>query len=104
MSLGADDIKKIVKACKQAGVTELKVGDLVVKFGRHPDTVSIESTRVVELPLIPDAKELEETQKLSELQTEADEGDEMVANLLLEDPERYEQLLVERELGDREVT
>lgn len=104
MPLSADDIAKILKACKQSGVTHLKMGELDVKFlsSQEWDAQEQKDKRRKPDP-IPDAKELEDAQRRMILQTNADQADDDVASLLIEDPVAFEQLVVERELGEREA-
>lgn len=83
--LNADDLCKLIKACKEAGVTELSFGLLKINFG--PQTKVEESPRANQPEQI-EVNQAEANRKLEILTTlvkEAEEKDSS-AMLLIDDP------------------
>lgn len=76
------EIAQLIKACKNAGITEFRLGDLYLKF-------SIE-------PTAPQATPLTEADKLVELERRIAEDEDLkqlqLQNLMMEDPLAYEEL------------
>lgn len=100
MSIEAKDLAEIIKACKRADVAELKIGDVSIKFKTGEAVKTPESKPE---NLAPIAKEIERETEKSLLQENFDSAQEHLANLQLENPALYEELLIERELelGDK---
>lgn len=94
----ADELIRILKACKSAGVTELKIGETLVKFDGS------------EMPQVKrakrDGKPLTETElKSAAVETNIKDNIEAAEDRLdllqIEDPAHYERLMIEGELGDK---
>jgi hypothetical protein len=89
------DLVKLVKACRASGVSNLKYGDLELKFVTgEAEQAPISPS---EVDKIPSAEELKVEQEQSALQENADDADDQLAFMAVEDPIQFEQLLVERE-------
>lgn len=87
MNLIGDDLVKIIKACKTAKVSELKIGDIEIKFSES-DKASFKPKSFENLP-----NDLESYSGLDESATEVEppknkEDDD--ENLLLMDPSEWE--------------
>lgn len=101
MIFSANELIKILRACESTHVTELKIGDVVVK--RDGLEVPFAGKRMSEISP-PTDTELNDAHTDASLRSEADEADEQLAFMQIEAPEEYERLLVERKLEDgREV-
>lgn len=98
MSFSAEELIKVLKACKSARVTELKVGDIEVKLHgiENPGSGKMTDSSVT----IPTDSELEDAHSEAELHKDASDADEQLAFMQIEEPAEYERLLVERELED----
>jgi hypothetical protein len=91
------ELKKLIELCGEMGVSEINFGNLRVVFGGQTK----------EKPLTPptiQTKEVEvqtqqiETEALTEISREVDERD--LSLMSIEDPVRFEQMLIEGELED----
>ena len=91
------ELKKLIELCGDRGVSELQLGDLKIVFGRQtkdsPLTPTVVQTKATEVQTQQIEKEalVEESKNL-------DEDD--LALMQIEDPVRYEQMLIEGELED----
>lgn len=91
------DIVRLLEACKKSGVSELVLGGLQVVFkGQTKDSL--------EMPTASQTKEAEvqsqivEKEALTQASEALDERD--LAVMQIEDPVRYEQLMIERQIED----
>lgn len=97
MSFSTDELIKVLKACKSARVTELKIGDIEVKLAGNEKPQA--RKRASEFP-IPTDSELEDAHNDAELRKDVEDADEQLAFMQIEAPEEFERLLVERKLED----
>lgn len=89
---------RVIKACKASGVSYLRLGDLELKFVTgDAERPSIPTGETVKIPSAEKLKEIEETEAIKE---NADEADDELAHMQVEDPLQFEELLVQRELID----
>lgn len=86
------EIHGIIKACGEAGVTKLVFGGLYLEFGRT-------DPQAAHLPP-PPAAEMAVQQEKSILQDEQKIKQDILENLMLEQPQLYEELLQRGELVD----
>jgi len=98
VSFSADELIKVLKACKSAKITELKIGDILVK--RESDETPAPGKVVAGAIKVPSDSELEDAQKDAEVRKELEESDDQLAFMQIEDPAEYERRLVEGELED----
>jgi hypothetical protein len=98
MSFDAGDLIRVLKACQKAGVVELKIGDIEVKFlaGETPKISKAKRDGVVVSE--SELEEIAENVKIGENLAEAEERLDL---LQIDDPSLYERLVIERELEDR---
>lgn len=97
--LSADDVVKILAACKESGVSRLVFSGLNVTMTPDPRTETI----ISQVPGLPSAETLQAMAELSEkgsVQDELSAKDRTLDELLIEDPLAYERLLREKELED----
>lgn len=91
------EIKKLIELCGEKGVSELQFGDLKIVFGRQtkvdPLTPTVVQTKEAEVQTQQIEKEA-----LVEASKDLDEND--LSLMQIEDPSRYEQMLIEGELED----
>jgi len=98
VSFSADEFIRVIKACKAAHVTELKIGDMEVKFGDGDTTKR--KAKGSETPVVTE-HELENAQiEVNEAENLV-EAEDRLDLLQIEDPSLYERLVLERELEDR---
>jgi hypothetical protein len=94
-NLSLKDLLKLLEKCKQNGVSEIKFGALSVVFGE----------KTTSLPLTPSSRQT----KANEIQTQEVEqealqmaskelDDDELETMSLENPQMFEQLLIEKEL------
>jgi hypothetical protein len=95
VSIEAKDLVKIIKACVRANVTELKIDDVSIKFG--PSEVAKPPEQKSEI-LVPSQQELEAESEKALVLDNVESAEERLANLQIENPALFEQLLLEREL------
>lgn len=97
MTIDAKDLVKVIKACKASGVSALKLGDLELKFQTgDAEKTSVPATGdAVETPSAEKLKAIEERSALIE---NAEDADEELAHMQVENPAQFEELLVQREL------
>lgn len=110
--LPVEEVCRILDASAKAGVTELTFGSLHVKFGRTAENVVGVSFPDHSYPFVhhdprvsAPVKNLTEDQHKQQTKDsiEADElllREDQLARALVEDPVRYEELLMQGELGD----
>lgn len=107
--LSADSICRILEVSAQAGVSELKFGDLHVTFGKPAETRITGSP--LGYPFVPQAPTPEpvtvlteeEHKKISKGALEVEEvraRERQLADLLITDPSKYEELLRNGDLSD----
>lgn len=98
MSIEAKDLAKIIKACVRANVSELKIGDIQIKFGSSEVAKPQEQKSEIQ---VPSESELESESEKANLMENIESSDEQLANIHLENPALFEQLMIEKELeGD----
>lgn len=91
------ELKKLIELCGKNGVSELSLGEFKVVFASQ-------TKEVAETPAVIQTKETEvqsqvvEKEALAQASKDLDEND--LAVMQIEDPIRYEQLMIERELED----
>ena len=98
MSFDAKDLIRILKACREAQVTELKIGDIEVKFG--PGEAAQTTPKGFEYPQVTEL-ELNEATKQVNVSENLTEAEDRLDLMQIEDPALYERLIIERELEDR---
>lgn len=96
--LSSISICRIIQSCRACGVSELKFGDLHVTFGKPAETAPMAFFGPVDSgPTKPSDTEISAIQeKVSQealVQDEAREKHERLAQMLIEDPAQFEQLL-----------
>lgn len=95
MSIDLKDLPKVIRACKANGVTELKIGDVEIKFAAvgsaEPEIPVLEAQR------IPTPEELKAAESAALLQRNVEQNEEELAHMHIEDPSGFEQRLIERE-------
>ncbi len=89
----AADLVQILKACKKAGVSEIEVEGVKVKFGPSEITHSGPQAK------LSDA-EMTEAIKVGNLRENVEDAETELAQMAITDPARYEQLVIEGELQD----
>lgn len=92
------ELIKLINACKRSGVTELNVGDVAIKLEKKGDSIS-SANKVSEIP-IPSADELKTQKEDALFQANIEASDEDLSTLHVEDPSRFEELLLSKELED----
>lgn len=96
VEIDTKELVKIIKACRLAGVKELKVGELELRFGTgeaaEPQVLARENVRP------PTDKELKAIEARLEEKDILDRADEELAHMQVEDPLQFEELLIQREL------
>lgn len=92
----AKDLAVILKACKASGVTELKIGDIEIKFGLVESLQT--SNRPGETVQVPSVEQLREAEELVNVQANIESADDQLAFMHIDDPSQFEQLLIEKEL------
>jgi hypothetical protein len=97
MSFSADEFIRVIKACRLARVTELKVGEIEVKF--EPGEAAQAKTRQTASLIVTETEMKQATDKVNVEENLAD-GVDRLDLLQIEDPSLYEQLILERELID----
>lgn len=107
--LSSEEACLIIETSAKAGVTELKFGDLHVRFGKPAEQIVgmtiVDPYPVHQAPQSPSVKDLTEEQHQNQTKQaiEAEEirtREDQLARLLVEDPEAYEKLLRDGELTD----
>ena len=101
MSFDAKDLVRVLKACRQAGVTELKIGDIAVKFGAS-EIPQTEKVRIEHQPLTE--SELETAVKKANISDNVADAEDRLDFMQIDNPSLYEQLVIERELEDHGTT
>jgi|GEM_PF-4162329 len=98
MFISTDELLELIKACKAARATNLKIGDVEIRFADRERRQTKEKVR--EIP-IPTAKELSSAEDDARIKNNLELVDDDVATMHVEDPSEFERLIVERELKDR---
>jgi hypothetical protein len=93
MALDVDGICRILKVCHDSGVTELTFAGLKVKF--HLDKIVTEE---MVTPASPEVVRTFEAEAIAQAETKI--RNDQLANLPLEDPLKFEELLAQGELLD----
>jgi hypothetical protein len=98
-SLKTSEICTIIEACSQAGVIELKFGDLHVRFAERARSDVTQS-----LPIIPEAEiSDEQTQQIATDSLRQDEltlKSERLQQMIIDEPAEFERLLLDGDLID----
>jgi len=97
MSFSADEFIRVIKACRLARVTELKVGDIEVKF--EPGEAAQALKRRTASPTVTETEMKLAIDKVL-VEENLSDGVDRLDLLQIEDPSLYEQLILERELVD----
>jgi len=101
--MDAKEISRIVKACRKYGVRRIKIGDLELEF--------LTEDQLAELPE-PRQTSRDHRAPLSKVEAISEEGkdsdaqnmrDDEAQNLLIEDPERYEDMVANGEFEEDEL-
>ncbi len=96
------DIIQIIKAAKANGVDRLTYGELVISFASHPEPtkeISPELPIPVKVPAVVEKRQDEITLEMNKRNEVVDAEDEM-AEMLINDPGKYEELMTTGELVD----
>lgn len=100
--LSSQEVDAIIRSCRENGVTSLKVRDLEITFSQ-PVKVSEDKKPTPEVSVpVPEMTDAEIKIKNREA-LEHDEvslKEDRIANLLITDPLKYEQMLLDGELED----
>ena len=91
------EMKKLIELCGKNGVSELSLGDFKVVFGNQTKEIPLTPT-AIQTKEADAQSQVVEQEALIELSRDLDEN--ALAIMQVEDPVRYEQLMVERELED----
>jgi hypothetical protein len=94
MSLEENEICRIIKLCAKLGVTHFRAEGVELDF-RSDNTPQENLSKTRDNP-----KKREEIEQLSLLRSEVDLKQEQLDNLLLEDPQAYEELETAGEVED----
>lgn len=92
-----NELKKLIELCGEKGVSEISFGDLKVVFGSQTKGKSLTPTVIQTKDTEVQTQQIE-TEALTEISKEMDERD--LSLMSIEDPTRYEQMLIEGELED----
>lgn len=87
---------QLIRALKKSGVRQFKNGDLEIEFGAA-DTYQTEKVES-DPPTIPSDAEIESARESAAIEDNAREASDELANMVVENPALYEQLLVNQEL------
>jgi hypothetical protein len=94
--LSADDLCKIIEKCSTSGVKDFKFGDMSLSFtgfkGWEVPSVEIQD-------IVAPRSERTDTINVSTTQDELEAKEEMLQQMLIEDPLQYEKLLVQGEFN-----
>lgn len=90
-------LAELIKACKSANVTDLKIGSIEVKFAERNVRIKRINQIESEIP-IPTAEQLETATRDSEIGDQLADAEDQMDLMPIENPVLFEQLLVEREL------
>lgn len=96
MSIDANELIKLIRAAKKAGVSEMKYGELEIKFGPGEAAQSLVPAGETVEP--PTDKELEQVDEASRKEEMLDQADEELAHMQVENPALFEEMLIQREL------
>lgn len=94
----ADELVRILRACKSAGVSELKIGDISVKFDGG-ETHQRTRAKIEFKP--PTEIELKAAASDNLIRENVEDAEERLDLLQIENPALYERLMIEGELGER---
>lgn len=91
--LPVKELAKLIKICKDKGVSQLKYGEIELTFDvtDHPSKKTTPQARGSAIK----AKEIEDRQSL---QSQYDDANEIASTLLIENPAEYEAMLTRGEL------
>lgn len=102
--LNAEDICKILKASRESGVLSLKCGPLEVCFGPSPAAALADAhiSGAAPTPAAEDLGQITQAQQKAEeaslLEEEINTKDDQIAEMLITDPLRFEELMERGEL------
>lgn len=97
VSFSAKDLIRVLKACRESRVAELKIGDISVKFGND------DTTEPVNLGTLPPKLSDDEFHKAAlnnNVRENLTAAEDRLALLQIDNPAEYERLVLERELED----
>lgn len=97
MSVDLKELSKLLKSCKANGVTELKIGRIEIKFAQA-DATQIPVEQRIEIPVPPTGEQLIEAQETAAVQQNLRDAQDELAQMAIDDPATYEQLVIENEL------
>jgi len=98
VSFSAKELIRVLKACRENGVAELKVGEIVVKFGHEtPDQITATTGHENPVGFDDELKKAAERANVDENLSEAEGSLELMQ---ISDPATYERLIIERELEE----
>jgi predicted Mrr-cat superfamily restriction endonuclease len=98
-SLNSTDICAILRACREAGVSELEFGTLRVTLGKTARIVQEEAAQSLATETEISAHQVKQAREAFELD-ELRMREDQLAELLITDPARAEQMLIDGELED----
>lgn len=101
-TLSVAEICSIIKICGKSGVSEFKYEGLHAVFGEKPTPESKQEVTAIKTPEL--TSEQVEAEKQYILDQEAEQKDLETAELLLTDPEKFEDMLTNDELVQNEET
>lgn len=93
--LSAKDICDIIKACKGSGISELSVGDLIIRRGVGEDTALVDTPIARSRPILEEKVGVESLAEQEQMTKE-----DQLALLRIENPLEYERLLIAQDLID----
>lgn len=96
-NFSAEELVRILRACRSARVSELKIGSIEVKF-ESGETLQISGEKSEVKPL-PD-KEFKAAVSDNLVRENVESAEDKLSLMQIEDPALYEQLVIEGELGD----
>lgn len=102
LQLETKDILKIIKACRTCGVDEFSFGELKFSFSsKKVLAISTELPKPIEVPKIVEERQMELGLEMNK-RDELEDAEEEMAELLINNPEKYEELMAKGELVDNE--
>lgn len=93
-------LKELIQSLRKDGVTEFSYNGLTVKFGAG-EAVQIMG-KPIEFAPPPNQAELAESKKIADDTEYANNAEDALAQLQIDDPDAFEDALIQRELGQSE--
>lgn len=87
------DLEKVLKICRNLGVSQIKISEVHVYFVGEQQTLQPKPGKAM-------IREAQETEQLSLLKAEADAAQEDIETSHVEDPVRYEEAIAQGLLND----